>query len=64
MLHRVEPRDLLAQHGARAMRDRLVMVMIEDIAENERGCRQPRNAPQRGQVRLHDEVAVALLPIG
>ena len=39
-------------------------MMIEDVAENERGCRQPRNAPERRQVRLHDEVAVALLPIG
>ena len=42
----------------------LVAVMIEDVAENKRGPRQPGNAPQRAHVRLHDEVAVALLPVG
>ena len=61
---RVEPRDLLAQHRARGMRECLMAVMIEDVAENERRCRQPRNAPERRQVGLHDEIAVALFPIG
>ncbi len=63
-VHRGESRDLLAQHRARAMCDRLVMVMVDDIAQNQRGCRQPRYPPQRRKVGLHDEIAVALLPVG
>ena len=38
--------------------------MVEDVAQHERGSRQPRSAPQRGEVRLHDEIAIALFPIG
>ena len=61
---RAEPRDLFAQHGAGAMGKLVVMVMIEHVAKDEGRGRQPGDAPERRQVRLHDEIAVALLPIG
>ena len=61
---RAEPGDLRLQHGPRAVRDRLVMMVVEDVAEDQRGPRQPRDAPERRQVGLHDEVAVALFPVG
>ncbi len=54
----------LLQHRARAMRQRLVMMVVDHVAEHECRRRQPGRAPQRRQVRLHDEVAVALFPVG
>ena len=38
------------------------MVMVEHVAEHERRRREPGDAPQRREVRLQDEIAVALLP--
>ena len=38
--------------------------MPEDVAEDERRPFQPRNPPQRVQVGLEEEVAVAPLPVG
>src|SRR5262245_46370001 len=38
--------------------------MVEHIAQHERGSRQPRNTPQRGEIRLQDEIAIAFFPIG
>ena len=61
---RAKPRDLLLQHRARAVRQVRGVVMIEHVAQHERRRRQPGNAPERRQVRLHREIAVALLPIG
>ena len=61
---RAEPGDLRLQHGPRAVRDRLVMMVIDDVAEDQRGPRQPRDAPERREIGLHGEVAVALFPIG
>ena len=46
------------------MRDVLVMVVIENVGEHQRRPRQPRQTPQRRHVGLHDEIAVALLPVG
>ncbi len=40
------------------------MMVVDDVAEDQRRARQPRDAPQRRQVGLHDEVAVALVPVG
>ena len=37
-------------------------VMVQHVADHQRGLFQPGNAPQRRQVRLHDEVAIALRP--
>ena len=36
--------------------------MPEDVAEDERGRLEPRNPPQRREIRLHREVPVAALP--
>ena len=38
--------------------------MPEDVAEDERRAFQPRNRPQRVQVGLQEEIAVAALPVG
>ncbi len=35
-----------------------------DVAEHERGRREPRDAPQRAEIRREREVAVPLLPAG
>ena len=40
------------------------MMMIDHVAKHESGSRQPGNSPERRQVGLHDEIAVALLPVG
>ena len=40
------------------------MVMVEHVAEDKRRRLEPRHARQRHHVGLHDEVAVALLPVG
>ena len=60
-LHGRQPRDLFFQHRARAVRH-IMMVMVEDVGDDERRILEPRNSPQRRQVRLHDEIAVALVP--
>ena len=46
------------------MRHVLVVVMVENVAEHQRRARQPGHAAERRQVGLHDEIAVALLPVG
>ena len=38
-------------------------VVVEHVADHQRRLFQPRNAPQRREVRLHDEVAIALRPV-
>ena len=38
--------------------------MVADVAQNQRGARQPGDPAQRAEVGLDDEVAVALLPRG
>ena len=43
------------------MRQR-VPIMIRDIAQNQGGAGQPRNPPQRAEVRPNDEIAIALVP--
>jgi hypothetical protein len=40
-----------------------VRVVVEDVAEDERGAFQPGDRPERPHVRLHDEIAVALRPV-
>jgi hypothetical protein len=61
-LHCVQALELALEHVARGMLQGRVVVMLEDVAEDQRGLLQPRDAAQRRQVGLHDEVAVALLP--
>ena len=58
-----DTRELLAQNRARRMRD-VVMMMVEHVAEHERGALDPRNAAQCAHVGLQHEIAVALLPGG
>ena len=62
MLALLEPLELLLQDGARRMRHRLVVMMVEHVAEDERGAVEPRRPAQRREIGLHDEVAIALLP--
>ena len=40
----------------------IVVVVVEHVGEHQRGAFQPRHAPQRRQVGLHDEIAIALVP--
>ena len=40
----------------------VVMVVVEHVAEHQRGAFEPGHAPQRREVGLHDEVAIALVP--
>ena len=40
-----------------------MMVMVQDVAQHQRGALEPRRDPQGAEVRLHDEVAVALFPV-
>ena len=54
--------ELRFQHLARRMGDRLVAVMIEQIADHQRRARNPRDQPQRLHVGLHHVIAVAALP--
>ena len=46
------------------MRHRVVRVMVEHVAQHQRRCRQPRNPPERREIGLHDEIAIALFPVG
>src|SRR3546814_4237825 len=57
----VEERDLAAQHGARRVRHRIV-VMVQHVAEHRGGALQPGRQPERREVGLQQVVAVALLP--
>ena len=57
----LEPGDLGLQDLPRRMRH-LVVVVIEHVAQHQRGALEPRRACQGREVGLHDEVAVALLP--
>ena len=64
--HRRQPQrlcafDLRAQHLARRRRHRRAVVPA-DIAEDERRRLEPGDPPQRREVRLEGEVAVASLP--
>ena len=38
------------------------MVMVEDVAQHQCGLFQPRHVAQRRDIRLHDEIAIALGP--
>ena len=46
------------------MRKVAVGVMVENVGDDQRRPRQPRDAPHRRQVRLDDEIAIALRPVG
>ena len=58
---RLRPLDLRAQHLARRRRHRRAVVPA-DVAEDERGRLEPGDPPQRREVGLEREVAVAPLP--
>ncbi len=58
----LQPRHLLAQNRARRMRQVLVRMVVLDVVEDERRLLQPGHRADGGEVRLHDEVAVALRP--
>ena len=58
---RLQPLELALEHRARAVRQ-LVAVMIGDVAQDQGGARQPGDPAQGAEVRLDDEVAVALVP--
>ena len=60
----LEPRELRLEDGARRMRDRLVVMVVDEIGEAERRALEPGALHQRRHVGLHDEVAVALGPVG
>jgi hypothetical protein len=54
----------LALQDLAGRRSHRLAVVPEDVAEDE-GCPlEPRDAPQRGEVRLQQEVAVTALPVG
>src|SRR3546814_6689281 len=53
----VEARDLAAQHGARRVRHRIV-VMVQHVAEHRGGALQPGRQPERRAVGLQQVVAV------
>ena len=56
-----EPLDLALEHGARRMRH-VVVVMVEHVGQHQRRAFEPGQRPQRRQVGLQDEIAVALVP--
>ncbi len=58
----LQPLHLPPQDSTRRMRQIGVVVMVEHVAQNQRRLLQPRHMAQRGKVRLHDEVAIALRP--
>ena len=58
-----QPGQLLLQDLARALGDRLAVV-VQDVGQDQRGARLPGDVAQGAQVRLEDEVAVAGLPAG
>src|SRR6185369_5477394 len=63
-VHIGEPRYLPAQYRPWTMRQGLVVMMIEDVAKHERSPRQPGGPPKRPEIGLHDEIAIALFPVG
>jgi hypothetical protein len=62
--HRLGAGDLALQDRAGADGDLLMRVMVEKVGHAERRARKPGDAAQRGEVRLHHIVAVALFPAG
>ena len=58
-----QPRDLLLQDAARAVRQ-VVIVVVLHVAQDQRGIFKPADPAQGGQVRLQNEVAIALGPAG
>ena len=60
--HLFEPGELRLQHGARRMRDRLMVMVVDEIAQDDCGPLEPGRLHQRRQVGLKDEVAIALFP--
>jgi hypothetical protein len=61
---RLEPRDLDLQDLPRRLRDRLMGVVVEKIAQHHCGSLEPGHAPHGGEIRLHHIIAVARLPAG
>src|SRR3546814_5258693 len=51
--HRLQAGDLLLQDRARGMRHLGMAVVVEHVAQHQRGAVEPRNPPQGGEVRLH-----------
>jgi hypothetical protein len=62
--HGLQPRQLLLQQAARGVRYVLVTVMVEHVGDDQRRPGQPGDTPERRHVRLQDEVAIALRPVG
>ena len=58
-----QPLDLAFQDVARGVRNRFA-VMVGHVAQHQGRALQPRQAAQGLHIRLQDEVAVALLPVG
>jgi hypothetical protein len=56
--------DLTLEDLARCDLDRLVRLLVVDVADHERRLVDPRDEAERRQVRHHLEVAVARLPAG
>ena len=56
-----EALHLALEHGARRMRH-VVLVVVEHVAQHQRRAFEPGHLAQRGEVRLEDEIAVALVP--
>jgi hypothetical protein len=57
----LEPTQLSLEHRARAV-GQLFAVMVGHVAQHQGRPGQPRDAPQRPEVRLDDEIAIALRP--
>ena len=60
----VEPRQLRLEDGARAVRDGLVVMVVDEVGEDDRRALEPGRLHQRGEVGLHDEIAIAAAPVG
>ncbi|ERT95406.1 hypothetical protein P038_01814 [Brucella abortus 99-9971-135] len=57
----VQALHLFFQDGARRM-GKIVMMVVQYIAQHNGRLFQPRRKAQRGEIRLHDEIAIAFVP--
>ena len=62
-VHRRQALELALQHAAGGVVEQL-MVVVEQVADDQRSALEPRDPPHGGDVGLEHEVAIALLPAG